>query len=146
MGMYTGLRFSGIVKNEFRKEFKSIAMNGEWKLSNNDVFKEFGEKDVAFLIPIGPMCYMPDEWEDDSEGKFKRTYNCKTGKWKFQCSLRNYNETIEEFFKIVPYFMEKVDMCEVFYEEWVYSRRYEIVDGSMKMTDQKYSKVCEFNE
>ena len=33
MGMYTGLRFKGTVKKEFRDSFEDIAMNGNWKFT-----------------------------------------------------------------------------------------------------------------
>lgn len=39
MGMYTGLRFKGIVKEKFRKDFEDIALYGDWENSNNKVFR-----------------------------------------------------------------------------------------------------------
>ena len=60
MGMYTGIRFKGYVKPEFRKNFKNIALNGEWDESNDEKFKEFGKLGRASFIPCGMLCYMPD--------------------------------------------------------------------------------------
>ena len=62
MGMYTGLRFKGIVKEEFRNEFENIALRGDWEESENEVFKEFGNVSRAGFIPCGALAYMPDEW------------------------------------------------------------------------------------
>ena len=63
MGMYTGLRFKGTVKEEFRNEFEGIALEGNWEESNSDVFKQFGSVSRASFIPCGALAYMPDEWE-----------------------------------------------------------------------------------
>lgn len=34
----------------------------------------------------------------------------------------------------MPYFTESVEHCEVFYEGWVYSERYELIDNTMVLT------------
>ena len=114
MGMYTGLRFKGTVKKEFRDKFEDIAMYGNWEESNDIVFSTFGENYRAQFIPRGTLCYMPKEWEIESiDGKytidtdgFNRTYDKETGRWSFQCSLKNYERTIEDFLDMVPYFVE----------------------------------------
>jgi hypothetical protein len=136
MGMYTGLRFKGIVKKEFRKDFKDIAMNGEWGNSKDIRFADFGKVSRASFIPCGALAYMPNEWEN-TDG-FERTYNEESGFWSFQCSLKNYNDTIEEFLALVPYFIESVEHCEVFYEEWIYSEKYEMVGNIIVLTNDKF--------
>lgn len=147
MGMYTGLRFKGIVKKEFRSEFEDIALYGSWEESNNSVFKQFASDPRAGFIPCGVLAYMPYEWETKPYDEyyngtptdgFNRTYDENTGRWTFQCSLKNYCDTIEEFLKIVPYFIEEVEHAEVYYEEWCYSQRYELINGEMKMTNNKF--------
>lgn len=144
MGMYTGLRFKGTVKEEFRNEFEDIALEGNWEESDNDVFKQFGSVSRAMFIPCGALAYMPDEWE--AEDEFDRTYDKNSGRWTFQCSLKNYNYTIEEFMKIVPYFIEEVEHAEVFYEEWSHSVRLELVDGKMVMTDNKFIEYNKYSD
>jgi len=135
MGMYTGLRFKGIVKKEFRKDFKDIAMNGEWDNSKDKRFADFGKVSRASFIPCGVLTYMPNEWENDG---FEQTYNEESGFWSFQCSLKNYEDTIEEFLALVPYFIESVEHCEVFYEEWIYSEKYEMVGNIIVLTNDKF--------
>ena len=89
---------------------------------------------------------MPDKWDIEVfDNNFDRTYNEKTGKWTFQCSLKNYNNTIEKFLEIVPYFIEEVEHVEVFYEEWRYSKKYELVDGKMLMTNDKFIEYNKYN-
>lgn len=155
MGMYTGLRFKGIVKEEFRSEFENIALSGDWIESNNYVFRQFGNNSRAVFIPCGALSYMPDEWEEAPYDKFRngvptdgfdRTYNKETGRWTFQCSLKNYNDTIEEFMEIVPYFIEEVEHAEVFYEEWQYSIKLELVDGKMKVTNDKFIEYNKYSD
>ena len=145
--MYTGLRFKGTVKKEFRNEFEDIALNGDWEESENVVFREFGMLSCASFIPCGALAYMPDEWETEpfdiyycgtpTDG-FDRTYDRNSGRWTFQCSLKNYDRIIEEFMIMVPYFIEEVEHAEVFYEECRYSQRYELINGVMAMTNDKY--------
>jgi len=141
MGMYTGIRFKGYVRPKFRKYFEDVAINGSWRLHNDPVIKGFGEIGRSGFIPCGMICYMPDMWEDENEEAtdgFERTYNKETGYWTFQCSLKNYESEIQEWFEIVPYFIEKIEHLEYFYEEWDYSSQYDIVDGEVKLVDDKF--------
>lgn len=147
MGMYTGLRFKGIVKEKFRKDFEDIALYGVWEESDNEIFRQFGNVSRSGFIPCGGLAYMPDKWEIEVfDNNFDRTYNKNTGRWTFQCSLKNYDNTIEKFLEIVPYFIEEVEYAEVFYEEWRYSKRYELIDGKMLMTDDKFVEYNKYND
>lgn len=154
MGMYTGIRFKGYVKPEFRDGFDAIALNGEWEEHNNPILSGFGEIWRSGFIPCGLLSYMPDCWEShddsyeiyssewfesakDTDG-FERSYDEDTGYWTFQCSLKNYESEIEQWFKIVPYFIEKIEHLEYFYEEWEYSEQYNIVDGEVKLINGKF--------
>lgn len=148
MGLYTSLRFKGVVKENFRNGFEKIAMRGEWNESADNILKKFGEEDPrAEFIPCGALNSAPDEWVKgpyDEYGNgmatdgFERSYNEKTGKWAFQCSVIDYNCTIQSFFDLVPYFMESVEIAEVFYEEWTYSKSYELVDKKMQLANPIY--------
>jgi hypothetical protein len=139
MGNYTGLRFKGVIKKEFRKDFEPIAMEGAWDVAIKDSkFLDFSCDFRASFIPCGALCYMPGSWETDDV--IERTYDQNTGLWTFQCSLKNYGETIENFLEMVPYFIESVEYCEVLYEEWSHSARYELVKGKMIITDEFFKK------
>lgn len=154
MGMYTGIRFKGVVKPEFRKDFRDIAMGGMWEESNDERFKEYSTIDRYSFIPCGALAYMPDSWEEDyindngarelefgeyfrkvATDGFERQYNENTGYWAFQCSLKNYSDTIEYFFELIPYFVESIEHLEYFYEEWRYSTKYELINGKVLATD-----------
>jgi hypothetical protein len=71
------------------------------------------------------------------------TYDDETGKWVFQCSLKNYGNTIEEFLDLVPYFMESVEHCEVLYETWGWSSGYELIDDEMIETNPEFICYCD---
>lgn len=150
MGMYTGLRFKGIVKEEFRKGFEIIALNGDWESHNNPRLKQFGEVDRASFIPCGSLAYMPDEWEEGeypdevATDGFNRTYDEDTGYWAFQCSLKNYSNTIEMFFKLLPYFIESIEHCEYFYEEFDWSWKYELIDGEVRKTSSEFIQYNDY--
>ena len=146
MGDYTGLRFKGIIKKQFREEFASIALNGCWEDAKDKKINNFANCSRASFIPCGALNYMPDEWEkwEDENRKatdgFERTYNKENGVWTFQCSLKDYENTIEEFLALVPYFIESIEHCEVFYEEWIYSEKYELIENAIVLTNSQYIK------
>jgi len=155
MGMYTGIRFKGIVKPEFREEFGGIAIDGNWKDSKDSTLQAFSKVERSSFIPCGGLSYMPGEWEDrrnaDEYGHgavatdgFERAYDKDTGYWAFQCSLKNYSDTIYDFLLLLPYFIEAVEHMEVYYEEWDWSERYELVDGKMVMTTDKFVQYNPF--
>lgn len=141
MGMYTGLRFSGIVKKEYREDIRKITEGARWEECENEMLNRFRLTDRSNFIPNGALCYMPMEWEDpnalaDAEYDFNNRINMETGLWNFQCSLKNYSNTIEIFLKYVAAeICEAVNHAEVFYEEDEYSTFYkfepecEVVDG-----------------
>ena len=146
MGMYTGLRFKGIVKKEYREDIELLLNDPEeWKACKHKELHEFGNSfDRSGFIPFGSLSYMPDCWEGepydekkpwdcpDTDG-FDRKFNRETGYWSFQCSLKNYEDEIEYFInKIVPLICDKVIHCEEFYEEWEVSNLYELEDGEIK--------------
>jgi hypothetical protein len=133
MGMYTGLRFKGIIKKEFIKEIAKIRLNGEWENSNDKVLRGFSKISRYRDIPCGALSYMPDEWDDDVN--FYK-FDINTRFWAFQCSLKNYDYTIEEFFKIIPYFTEYLIHLEKFYEDWEEPEFYILEDN----------KIIEFKE
>jgi hypothetical protein len=118
MGHYTSIRFKGYVKPEYRKDFYNIAISGEWENSNVKQFKKFGEKyESASFIPRG-ICYVDDWFEQPYEPDhkpidgFERSYNVETGYWTFLCSLKNYDNTVDVFQKLIPLFIEKIDYFE----------------------------------
>ena len=132
MGDYTGLRFKGYVKPEYREDFESIAMEGEWQLSKHQLFRNFSYQAEfrASFIPCGVSCYMPTQWNEPCE--FDRCYEADTGQWVFQCSLKNYNEEIEKFMNMIPAFIETLEHLEVRYEEWQKSKFYELANGQLR--------------
>ncbi len=158
MGMYTGLRFKGIIKLEFSEVIKTMIEESlDWlqlyKLYPQYSFlKEFGNRWRADFIPRGALAYMPDSWEvipKNPDGSwnfsmatatdgFERDYDEDTRLWSFQCSLKNYEDDIEEFlFNIVPIIVEKSIHMEYFYEESARSTFYELKDGKVVESKQK---------
>jgi hypothetical protein len=126
MGMYTGIKFKGIVKEEFRKDFHDIAFSGEWQDSKHEIFKEFGKTDRAGFIPNGALCYMPNSWVE-----FSPIWNEDTGLWEFSCSLKNYSGTIERFLDLIPEFIDTIFNLEYLYEEDEFSIVYDLIDNKV---------------
>lgn len=148
MGMYTGVRAKIIIKPEFREEFSFLDKEAEyeWSESNLDFLKEYGQVSRATFIPRGGLSYMPDEWElvelrdlgnvSVASDGFDRYFNKKNGIWTFQCSLKNYEDTIETFFEnVLPKITESIIHLEKYYEEWDSSILYELKDGKIVPSD-----------
>lgn len=135
-GVNTGLRFKGVVKQDFRLNFNLIATSGDWLSHPDPAFNEFGKIRSSVKIPTGYLEHMPGEWEDDEE--YLNHYDSHSGVWTFQCSTNNYDQEIEHFFKLLPHFIESVQMIEVFPEEDDYSYRYDLIDGEVKLVDECY--------
>jgi hypothetical protein len=144
MGMYTGLRFKGIVKPEYRGMIADISDHGEWEeyMDEYPWLRTFAEKDRSIMIPRGALSYMPDSWEDNSisTAGFHRQFNQETGYWAFQCSLKNYDSEIQEFIEtVVPIIMEETQHIEVLYEEWSGSVLYGLKEGkTVRIGEIKY--------
>ena len=146
MGMYTGLRFKGIVKEPFRKDFEQIALHGDWDKSEDEMFLLYSKFPRAKWIPMGPLNYMPDSWENcDGSPEIPTEYNSTTGYWSFQCSLKNYDNTIGLFLALVPHFIERVEYCEVFYEDWTHSMKYDLIENQMVVVDDCFIKYDDYD-
>lgn len=146
LGMYTGIRFKGYVKPEFRVGFGKIALRGEWEKHRDPILRDFGCEDRSDRIPCGMLAYMPESWFDwDSNYSdqkihdgFHHQYDPNTGYWAFACSLKNYFGTIDAWLNILPRFIEKIEHLEILYEEWEYSKQYDIVNGDTVMVNDKF--------
>ena len=44
MGMYTGLRFKGIIKKQYRREISIMFNKGDWESCETPILKEFSKK------------------------------------------------------------------------------------------------------
>lgn len=151
MGMYTGLRVKCIVKKEYRKDIDKLINTDdlEWKDLDDITFKAFAQINRSSMIPFGSLSYMPDEWEKPTGGKdkwgfdetidtdgFDRFFNVDTGVLCFQCSLKNYESTIEIFLNIfLSKICQKSYHIEKLYEEDGISTLYKIENGALQELD-----------
>lgn len=158
MGMYTGLRCKVIIKDQYRALIeKMMSERLDWKEldSGLDFIEVFSRGFRANFIPYGSLSYMPDEWEDTPKKEdgsydwidatatdgFNREFNKETGYWSFQCSLKNYENDIEKFMDLIlENIAEKIVHLEKYYEEQVYSERYDFIDGKIKCIDTMFNK------
>jgi len=127
MANSTNIRFKGYVKPKFRKDFSLIALTGDWKDSNVEAFKKFGELfSRASMIPCG-IGYDSD-WEriGGDSISFENSYNEETGHYIFQCSLIYYDDTVGAFMELVPYFIEKIEHFECFDDSFESSWLYDL--------------------
>jgi hypothetical protein len=143
MGMYTGLRCKVIIKPEFRKDFQMLSENlYKWNSSNVDFIKEFSEVERNNFIPLGSVNSMPGSWEKapyDKYGSgvpedgFDRNFDANTGLWTFQCSLKNYEDTIEKFIeKVLKNVVQEIIHLEQLHQDSEYSLHYvSKEDGSL---------------
>jgi hypothetical protein len=128
LNLYTGIRFRGVVKECYRKEFKPIALDGEWISSKVDFMQALGIDHRGKFIPIGKLHGTPKFWYRN----FENHYDVKTGEWVFACSVDNCNGTIENFLSIVPKMIESVQHLEVLYEGYNVSTGYKLKDDKLE--------------
>lgn len=163
MGMYTGLRCRIKVKEEYVSALEELdKLDYEWSEHSLKEFREFGDVDRATFIPRGCLSYMPDCWEQLKENhhefkndwekvedveEFKRNFDNETRIWSFQCSLKNYEDTIEQFIeKIVALIAEDIIHLEELYEESALSTLYVMnSDGDIVESNESY-RYLDYNE
>lgn len=141
MGMYTGLRMKVTVKDEYRQMIKEINEGADWSDFEEQFpfLTSYAKQDRAEFIPRGGLCYMPSRWETGeypnqvATDGFERNIDIETGYWTFQCSLKNYEGEIEQFFKeVLPKIISEAEHIEYRYEEWGSSVLYELISGEVK--------------
>ena len=134
MGEYTALAFKAIVKPEFR-QFEDAYLYGDWARQSDPEFKKFGTVSRSGCIPNGRSCYFADFCRFEEMPAIEQAhpnYNKDTGEWEVFCSLKNYDQTIEEFFKFIPYFIEKADIIYTKFNGEAPKYRYALQDGEVK--------------
>lgn len=145
MGMYTGLRFKGIIKEDYKEDFKKIFTPHDyedqevfgWIDSKHPDLFLFGTKSRASSVRnTRNLAYMP--WEDDGDTSYDG-FNENTGELNFQCSIKNYESELEAFIKIIPNFTKELLHCEFLYEEWQSGRFYKLVEGEILLIQKE---VC----
>jgi hypothetical protein len=96
---------------------------------------------------------MPGCWEEETGLKneygwdiakgtngFERYFNENTGLLCFQCSLKNYDDTIEYFLeKVIPVICDKTIHVEYLYEEFDVSILYELINDKIIDTNKGIS-------
>lgn len=130
MGDYTGLRVDVVLKPEFVPVIEYLMSKEIWydtdqnsdeprwdavarKFPQFRFLKDWSLVSRAEFIPFGALAYMP--WGDDDPAWHRRI---EGDRWVFQCSLKNYSQTIEKFLEDVLHLMVK-EVNEVYhlYEE-----------------------------
>lgn len=127
MGMYTGLRALVVVKPEWRaaiERLHQVSWPDRWRqvqaehpeLPSVAGWVNFGRAD---FIPFGALAYMPDDFSDAEDGEQFSEFDAATGRWRFCCSLKNYESEIRYFVgNVLRQIVESVEYCESLYEEW----------------------------
>ena len=140
MGMYTGVKFKGIVREKFRQEFDRIVIKGRWDLMSDPLLKEFGdEQHRAPFIPLGMLNSMPDQWYQNETPQY---WNEETGEWKFQCSVKNENDVVGDFIDLTSYLCDEAEI-EEYYEIWEYSRLWKVENRTTTLVNPKHRKYGE---
>lgn len=148
MGTYTGIRAKIILHEKYVPQIRALMEykypEGVWKTGDYvesrwclTDFKEWATVGRCDFIPFGALAYMP--WEDnDPEWQRKLDGN----EWTFQCSLKNYNDEIEQFMAtVLPVIAKEIKYFEVLYEMSGYGRLYTMVDGAVVECGEKNYKA-----
>lgn len=144
MGMYTGLRCKLIIKEEYREDMDTIVNKFDSTYGFRDNLKSELLKHFYFNIPRATsiphggveLCF--PTWDEGDAYGFKNSFDINTGLLKFECSLKNYEETIEYFLNnILTEICEQSFHIEVLYETWDNSELYKIEDGVLYELEEK---------
>lgn len=143
--MYTGLRFKGYVKPEYREIVQKI-MDYECVWKDFSCIPSVFSKDIRSMsIPFGDIFYMPESWgeyekDDTATDGFRDSFDIETGYWSFQCSLKNYDDTIGSFLNyVVPLIIEEIVHCEKLYEVDDHGTFYKLEYG--KIVEMPYAEI-----
>jgi hypothetical protein len=135
MGMYTGLRIRVKLKPEFIPAIQTV-MDGEgdsiWSNLGYDFLDEWAKVGRSNFIPNGALAYMP--W--DKNDSFWQDSLTLDGEWQFQCSLKNYENEVENFIvNVLGRIIEESLHVEVLYEEWDSSDMYKFIDNKWELLE-----------
>jgi hypothetical protein len=121
MGEYTGLRFKATIQPFARCMFEQLysktGVRWDDVVVTDPTLKEFLHKwcevGRANFIPFGyeEQTFWDDELFDPPP--FNEQYNITTGVWNFRCSLKNYENEIQTFVKLVGPLLQSVTRIEI---------------------------------
>lgn len=138
MGMFTGLRFVGMLKNEYIDDFEELISSVESKMDwikfaeKYPFAKEFSSLPRADFIPFGAMAYNEDKFGitfsniisgDDGSDPYAGRETLV-----FQCDFKNYDSEIQCFLETIGTNVCDKFVAEMWYEEDAFPRVY-LYDG-----------------
>lgn len=139
MGMYTGIRCHVKVKSKYLNTIHRLVNNyqttDDWNRSpwtglGYDFTDKFSFIDHCESIPFGQ--HVTFIWDDTWRPSFI------DNEWIFQCSLKNYEKTIESFFDLfLSEIVESIITLEVRYEENKSIDRYDLVNGKIEKVNKE---------
>lgn len=120
MGDYTELRVRATIKHKYR-DLVTELMDENNKCYWRELVARFPKfmwlrawahkVDCSMMIPFGGSSSFPNDPD------WAHTWNPETGFWQFQCSLKNYEGTIENFLAhVLPELAETVHEAYEHYE------------------------------
>lgn len=121
MGMYTGFKVKCKIKPKYDAAITKLHDHDfdRWEdvaklYPDEDFLAEWAKVGRSSFIPFGSMCYMDDTWSEESFSNYDST----SREWSFECSLKNYENEIENFLMNVLWRLaEEIYVCESQYEE-----------------------------
>ena len=130
MGMYTTLKFSGIVKKEYRETIDKVINYEESDNSNSKESKKWKASGVDFMMQFAKFPradYIPNGGDDF-------VWDKNTGVWDFTTEVNNYNICFQ-FISIAPLFMDTVSLCKLRYEEFPNWDTYHLQNDAMVLDE-----------
>jgi len=138
MGEYTALAIKGVVKAQFRK-FTDALIEGNWGSVPDPYFEAFSKVHRSNSIPRGFSYYFNSElcvFADVDCEQADPFYDIETGEYHIYCSLKNYDNTIQEFFKLIPHFMQECSIIRTRYNGYDSPIcKYELADNEVRFIE-----------
>lgn len=138
------IRFKGTVCEEYREEVFLAFLFGNWYATKDRIFEiiRTGREDTI-KIPFRDLKY-PEEWvgTDGDNMEYQNRFNRITGEWVFTSSVFDKEEFDNLFYYTLPFIIEHVEVCEVWWEN-LYKRREGYREGkvvSYELKDNRWIK------
>lgn len=138
MGSYTGLRCKVKLKEEFVPVVEKLIQTREWSNLSYAFLDEFSTYSRADSIPFAqdrnsmPYLWVSDEELNDWKNRTEEDI------WIFQCSLKNYDKTLECFLKnVLSVIAEEAYHIEIYDEDWDSSKFYELINDKIIVSERE---------
>lgn len=127
MGDYTLLTVKCKLHKKFIAPISDLVENNlDW----SDIIEKYNLNFLRIFASVPRSGLIPNSGYL-SEREIRKVWG--KGIWEFECELKDYENTIEEFFKVLPYMIDKLYQCETHYDCDYHPKIFKLSKKSLKI-------------